>query len=208
MSLKTHKFARKPFYVDAVRVSENNIEEVAEWCKGEVVRNDTDQTHIRVEVNRPLNERQTQAFIGDWVLFAGTGFKVYMPKAFDRSFEKVKHLSKEQADIAGIKPPHEKSQPPKRRAVPPALTQSLLSKEQAEQIKNDVQPELPEPTKSITEAVERGEDPFPEQQAPEDIGAPKAEGDVKQPFTVLTEEDKQKAEADRLIAEVEAIKQA
>lgn len=178
MSLKTHKFARKPFYVDAIRVSENNIEEVAEWCKGEVVRNDTDQTHIRVEVNRPLNERQTQAFIGDWVLFAGTGFKVYMPKAFDRSFEKVKHLSKEQADIAGIKPPHEKSQPPKRRAVPPALTQSLLSKEQAEQI-NGAREE-----------------------------APKAEGDVKQPFTVLTEEDKQKAEADRLIAEVEAIKQA
>jgi hypothetical protein len=188
MSLKTHKFARKPFYVDAVRVSENNIEEVAEWCKGEVVNNGTDPIHIRVEVNRPLNERQTQAFVGDWVLFAGTGFKVYMPKAFDRSFEKVKHLSKEQADIAGIKPPHEKSQPPKRR-VPPALTQSVLSKELADKINGNSEEEKSEPEIPAAEVA-------------------KAQGDVKQPFTVLTEEDRQKEEADRLIAEVEAMKRA
>lgn len=197
MSLKTHKFARKPFYVDAVRVSESNIEEVAEWCKGKVETEDG-QTFIRVEVNRPLNERQTQAFIGDWVLFAGTGFKVYQPKAFDRSFEKVKHLSKEQADIAGIKPPHEKSQRPKRR-VPPALTQSLLSKEQADKINGVVKEEKLEVQDDLT--LEGTENRVSEE-------VPKAEGDVKKPFEVLTEEERQQVEADKVIAEVEALKRA
>ena len=110
--MKTHKFARKTFYVDAVRVSEANIEEVASWCEGTVSQDEQGHTFLSVTVHRPLNERQTQAFIGDWVLFAGSGFKVYTPKAFDKSFEKVKTLTKEQADAAGIKVPHEpRSQP-------------------------------------------------------------------------------------------------
>lgn len=121
--LKTHKFARKPFYVDAVRVSDANMEEVAAWCEGEIF-NEDGADFILVKVHRPLNERQTQAFIGDWVLFAGSGFKVYTPKAFDKSFEKVKTLTKAQADEAGIRVPHEKSQSPtqfkapKKRPVP------------------------------------------------------------------------------------------
>lgn len=105
--MKTHKFARKPFYVDAVRVSEANITEVAEWAESTVEVTEDGQRHVKVKVHRPLNERQCQAFIGDWVLFAGTGFKVYTPKAFDKSFEKVKTLTKAQADEAGIKVPHE-----------------------------------------------------------------------------------------------------
>lgn len=49
----------------------------------------TGQLYIRVHVHRALNERQTKAFIGDWVLYAGTGFKVYSAKAFNNSFEPV-----------------------------------------------------------------------------------------------------------------------
>jgi hypothetical protein len=118
--MKTHKFARKPFYVDAVRVSEANIEEVAAWCEGQIQETDDGQTYISVKVHRPLTERQTQAFIGDWVLYAGSGFKVYTPKAFDKSFEKVRTLTKAQADEAGIKVPHEPRQKPKgaKKAVP------------------------------------------------------------------------------------------
>ena len=118
--LKTHKFARKPFYVDAVRVSEANMKEVAEWCdgtiktQGDAGRAEEEVPFIAVKVYRPLNERQSQAFVGDWVLFAGSGFKVYTPKAFDKSFEKVKTLTKAQADEAGIKVPHE----PRPKPVP------------------------------------------------------------------------------------------
>lgn len=105
--MKTHKFARKTFYVDAVRVSEANIEEVATWCNGTIEQDETGHTFLKVEVLRPLTERQEQAYIGDWVLGADRGFKVYTPKAFEKQFEKVKYLSKDQADAAGIKPPHE-----------------------------------------------------------------------------------------------------
>lgn len=133
--MKTHKFARKPFYVDAVRVSEANIEEVSKWCGGEI-QTDDEGTYIKVRVHRPLTDRQTKAYVGDWVLYAGTGFKVYTPKAFDKSFEKVKTLTKAQADEAGIFPPHEKSQKPKRKHPTPKPPKNpVLSKEQAEVIK-------------------------------------------------------------------------
>lgn len=152
--LKTHKFARKPFYVDAVRVSETNIEEVAKWCSGKVAEHETDGKFVSVEVYRPMNERQTQAFVGDWVLFAGSGFKVYTPKAFDKSFEKVKVLTKAQADEAGIKVPHEKSQPPtrapKKRSgpVPTAPINPVLSQEVVGKIteaQGRVETEVPKP---------------------------------------------------------------
>lgn len=119
--MKTNKFARKTFYVDAVRVSEANIEEVAKWCKGTIEQDAAGHTYINVEVHRPLTERQGQAYISDWVLASGSGYKVYTPKAFTKSFEKVKTLTKEQADAAGITVPHEpRPKNEKPRPVPTA----------------------------------------------------------------------------------------
>lgn len=135
--MKTHKFARKPFYVDAVRVSEENIEEVAKWCNGDVQTDSSEGLYIKVRVHRPLTDRQTKAFIGDWVLFAGSGFKVYTPKAFDKSFEKVKTLTKAQADEAGIRPPIEPKR--KKKPVPSAPKKKpanpVLDQESAEAIR-------------------------------------------------------------------------
>lgn len=83
--MKTAKFTRKPFEVDAVQVTAENINDVAKWCQGEVV-NEDGQQFVKVRVLRVLNDRQTKAFIGDWVLYAGTGYKVYTAKAFQKSF--------------------------------------------------------------------------------------------------------------------------
>lgn len=135
--MKTHKFARKPFYVDAVRVSEENIEEVAKWVQGEILTDDEGK-HIKVRVHRPLNDRQSKAFVGDWVLKSGNGFKVYVPQAFDKSFEKVKHLTKAQADEAGIRPPIEKKRQPKRPVKPPV--NPVLSQETVDRIKAAAKP--------------------------------------------------------------------
>lgn len=87
--LETKKYVRKPFYIDAVQVTESNIGEIAAWCDGEVRSDSDDKKYVKVRVHRPLNPRQTQAFVGDWVLYAGTGFKVYTPKAFSASFEQA-----------------------------------------------------------------------------------------------------------------------
>lgn len=106
--IQPEKFARKPFYVDVVRVTAENIEAVAEWAMGDVrISAENGEPYIKVRVQRPLNERQTQAFVGDYVLYASTGFKVYNADAFAKSFEKVHILTPEQAAKAGIRPPIE-----------------------------------------------------------------------------------------------------
>lgn len=96
--MDTQKYARKPFVVDAVEVTAENLEEVAKWCGGEVrtkkqtgefTELEYDVQYIKVKVKRALNQRQTEAYIGDRVLKAGTGFKVYTAQAFFNSFEKV-----------------------------------------------------------------------------------------------------------------------
>lgn len=112
--LEIRKFARKPLYVDAVEVTAENMAEVAEWCSGNIrtlVRpgTTTEEKYIRVKVHRALSDRQTKAFVGDRVLSTPTGFKVYPPRAFEKSFEKVETLTKEQADEAGITVPIEET---------------------------------------------------------------------------------------------------
>lgn len=108
MSIQLQKFARRPFYVDAIQVTAENMADVAEWCAG-TITGEGKQRHIKVRALRPINTRQTQAFVGDWVLDFN-GFKVYSPSAFEKSFEKVHILTKEQAEQAGIHPPIEKPQ--------------------------------------------------------------------------------------------------
>jgi hypothetical protein len=83
------QYIRKPFEVDAVEVTDANMAELAEWCQGTLVeREGESRNYIKVRVIRALTERQTQAFIGDWVLYAGTGYKVYTSRAFIKTFVK------------------------------------------------------------------------------------------------------------------------
>jgi hypothetical protein len=161
--MKTHKFARRPFYVDAVRVSETNIDEVAAWCQGDVQIDEDEnsltqgQKYVKVRVHRPLTDRQTRAYIGDWVLYAGTGYKVYTPKAFDKSFEKVKTLTKEQADAAGIKVPHEPKQgkkPARKRPVPKPPKNPVLTPEAARQLNGGLDEAVQTDEKVVAQQVQ------------------------------------------------------
>lgn len=100
MGLKIEKYVRKPFAVEAVEVTKDNIREVAKWCGGRVQRHrrrdygyrEGYDEYVKVEVRKPLNERQTRAYYGDWVLAAeqneGSSFKVYTKQAFEGSFQK------------------------------------------------------------------------------------------------------------------------
>jgi len=81
------KAIRKPFEVDCVQVTTENMEEVAEWCMGNLNITDKADKFIKVRVHSPLTERQTKAFAGDWVLYANKGYKVYTEKAFNNAFE-------------------------------------------------------------------------------------------------------------------------
>lgn len=93
MTLDIEKFIRKSFPVDAVRVTVDNLEEVAKWCSGEI-RDDTTEDNpsghskmIWVMVQYPMNDRQSKAYVGDWVLYSGRGYKVYTDRGFRKVFD-------------------------------------------------------------------------------------------------------------------------
>lgn len=92
--MHTSKFARKSFQVEGVQVTAENINEVAEWCGGDIRyrRNSKspEDMYIRVNVTRPLNERQKRAYLGNWVLKSDRGWKVFTENAFHASFDEVK----------------------------------------------------------------------------------------------------------------------
>lgn len=94
MTLHLDEYVRKPFVVQAARVTAENIDEVATWCGGKVKSEpnagggvEGDVYFIKVDVKRPLDDRQTRAYIGDYVLSAGRSFKVYTEHAFKKSFD-------------------------------------------------------------------------------------------------------------------------
>lgn len=89
--LPTKKFIRKSFPVDAIQVTPENMQAVAKWCAGTIKHDGEKEGHlsrdyIKVRVAFPINERQTQAYLGDWVLKSGKSFKVYTNSAFEKSF--------------------------------------------------------------------------------------------------------------------------
>lgn len=86
MSIKTQRYVRKPIYVDAVQVTEENFEELALWCQGDIKRGGTGR-FIFVRVTQPKTPRQTRAFVGDWLLYTDTGYKIYTEQSFKSSFD-------------------------------------------------------------------------------------------------------------------------
>lgn len=94
MRIETSKFVRKPVLVDAVRVTAENMKEVAFWCNGDIVHTIINPggkaenvAYIQVRVMNPISERQSKAYIGDWVLYSTTGYKAFTDKAFRKSFD-------------------------------------------------------------------------------------------------------------------------
>ncbi len=92
MAIETQKYIRKPLYVEAVRISTANFNEIVSWCQGEVQQEEdpakgTIKKFIKVRVHNPKNPRQTRAYIGDWLLYTERGYKVYTNKAFHTSFD-------------------------------------------------------------------------------------------------------------------------
>jgi len=104
--VKTEKFVRKSFPVEAIQVTPDNMEQVAKWCAGNIQEDGEKEghlsrTYIKVRVAYPINERQTQAYLGDWVLKSGRSFKVYNNSAFEKSFVKEPVAEKRAEKVAG-----------------------------------------------------------------------------------------------------------
>lgn len=83
--METTTYIRRPFYVEVVEVTEGNFDAVAEWVDG-VVGREHGKDFIRVQVHNAQNDRQTKAFVGDFILQGKAGFKVFTKSAFETSF--------------------------------------------------------------------------------------------------------------------------
>lgn len=95
MSITPKTYERKPFTVQAIQVTPQNMREVAEWCGGVIVpgeRAGKKQDCIQVDVKNALNEKQKYAFANDWVLKGTNGKKVYTSRAFNGCFAEVQKL--------------------------------------------------------------------------------------------------------------------
>ena len=90
------RLTRKPLYFDGVQVTDQNMTSVAEWCDG-FIRKSSEalegKLYIKVPVERPQNDRQTTAFVGDWVVRMKNGFKVYTKRAFEASVTLIEEES-------------------------------------------------------------------------------------------------------------------
>ena len=85
MALEIKRYVHVPLYAEGVLVTPENMVEVAKWCEG-TVSLENGKPFIKVATIRPIRERQTQAFAGDYVLKTVVGIKVYTAAAFKRSF--------------------------------------------------------------------------------------------------------------------------
>lgn len=59
---------------------------VSRWANATITADDKSRMYIKVATVRPTNDRQTRAYIGDWVLRTDVGLKVYTDVAFKRGF--------------------------------------------------------------------------------------------------------------------------
>jgi len=86
MAIRVKRYARHPLFVNAIQVTARNMAEVAEWCGGMIESDRNAKAYIKVDVIKPTNPRQGQAYVGEYILKTDTGIKVYGVKAFEKTF--------------------------------------------------------------------------------------------------------------------------
>lgn len=90
MSL-TEKWYRNSFEVDVVRVTKQNMAEVAEWCGGTIhkdLRREIPELYIALEKTEYNKIRISRVYIGDRVLLVNGIFKNYRNEKFLKSFNR------------------------------------------------------------------------------------------------------------------------
>lgn len=88
------QFTRKPFPVSAVQVTLQNVEQIAEWCKGTVVMRSTkmmgtftDLPVIVLPGQGDSRGRDVEAALGCWIVELKGSFRCYKPAQFEASFD-------------------------------------------------------------------------------------------------------------------------
>lgn len=87
------QYFRKPFEVNAVEVTPDNAEQVAEWCGGTVALGEYKHSKYRIQLpvvkvpgTGPNKGKYVDARIGYFVVEHNRSFRVYRPKQFEETF--------------------------------------------------------------------------------------------------------------------------
>lgn len=172
MAIATTKFVRKPFYVEAVQVTEQNFMELAFWCQGSIKMKDDSEPergaaiapleqYILVDVLNPKIPRQGQAHVGDWILRTDAGYKVYTDRAFENAFIKAEG---EIADAAVQAGKHQPEPIELVEATPQAIA-DVVNEQQPED-EDRLIPEA-EPGADLADAPPPGGDIYPTDASPD-----------------------------------------
>lgn len=102
MTLAVSRYTHVPLYVEAVQITADNMSAATEWCGGSVQTDTEKKQFIKVATIRPLRERQTMAYVGDWILKTDVGLKVYTDKAFKRGFIHAPETHQEALEAAAV----------------------------------------------------------------------------------------------------------
>lgn len=76
------QFIRKPFVVQAIEITEENMEDVAKYIG--TVRTKGDVTFIALD--RRIVPNVSRAFVGWWLTILGDNYRCYAPKVFNEQF--------------------------------------------------------------------------------------------------------------------------
>lgn len=76
-------FLRRPFYIEAVEITKENIEEVAKKV-GELRHSEEHGTYI--QVNRDILPNMHQVFVGYFMTKMGKNVRCYSPELFHEQF--------------------------------------------------------------------------------------------------------------------------
>jgi len=94
MPIVTATYERRTFRVQAIRVTKENMRELAEWCGGDLARtlDENERDYISVTVGHVNGRpRLARAYAGNWVtrLTEGNNFRVYKDKSFVEAFRAI-----------------------------------------------------------------------------------------------------------------------
>lgn len=102
MSQQPEEWVRRDSNIKAMLVTYDNTQDVADWCRGTIERDDLGNPRIKVKVFQPTpgaysRLRPSTARIGDWVVKDTRGWKVYRTDGFKSTFKKVDISEKREA---------------------------------------------------------------------------------------------------------------
>ena len=91
--VKPRPYIRKNFPVVAVQVNAGNMTQIAEWCGGIIKVSPANERYpeseyVFIEAYRPTHDRQTRAYVGDWIVKSEKGYRVFNHRAFKDNFER------------------------------------------------------------------------------------------------------------------------